>query len=494
MTYLQPLWRCSAVVAALSLFACSGSHNNNVPSTTPTSQPTGTCTQSYATQAGRHMPPLHSQYDQWISPNRLFVKYRTSAAARIAQTVDHAVGAVRGVDLGAAGAGYAHRAITLPAGTDLAATTAALRRNPDVLDVNPVHLRERALASAPDAVNDPLSDNEDQWYVYIVNADPTAWQSTVGSSGISLAVIDTGVDLTNADFSTKLNYQESIVGGVTNTGAGAAQDTDGHGSNVAGIADAQANNGYGFAGIGYNTSLQAYKIFPNDTPTVCAPKADTADEIAAINTAVLKGASVINLSLGAPNSSGSDPDEEAAVENALKNNVVVVAAAGNDDASAPDFPAAYPGVIAVGASAAVDGNPANTPPYTSITGERIATYSNSGPTLVAPGGDPTSDNDQDVLHWIANYSTSTAGYPPYACQPFNPGGGNVCAALYSGTSQATGVVSGTVALMEAVAGARKLTPAQISGVLTRTADPLPNTPSSREGAGQVDVARAIQAL
>jgi subtilisin family serine protease len=449
--------------------------------------------QSFARAGLRHAPPQYDKTLSWVSPNRLYVRYRAAAAARIAQSVDGAAGAVLGVDIGPIQGGFGHRAITLPAGSNLATVTATLRRNPDVAEVAPVHLRRVMAASEPDAVDDPLSDNQDQWYIYIDNADPGAWEINTGSTNVSLAVIDSGVDETNADFSSKLSYQESIVNGVTSTAGGAAQDTNGHGTNVAGIADAQANNGFGFAGVGYNTKLQAYKIFPNTTSSDCNPSADTADEVTAINTAVANGASVINLSLGAPNSSGPDSAEQSAIDNALAHNVSVVAAAGNDDASAPDYPAAYAGVIAVGASSAVDGNPSSTPPYTSITGEAIASYSNSGPTLVAPGGDPTSDTDEDLLHWIENYSTTTDGYPPDECQLFNPGGGNVCAELFAGTSQATASVSGTVALMEAEhGGSRSLTPSQIVTILTKTTDVLPGGISSaRQGAGRVDVAKAV---
>ncbi len=307
-----------------------------------------------------------------------------------------------------------------------------------------------------------------------------------------MAVIDTGVDETNTDF--VFDIKERVVGGDKTTGNGTVQDTNGHGTNTAGLATALTNNGYGFAGVGYATHLQAYKIFPDATSTSDCQMADSGDEAKAIDDAVANGASVISLSLGAPQSGGSDPAEQTAVENALAHNVAVVAAAGNEypgaDGQQVEYPAAYPGVIAVGASAVLDAVPNS---YSAITSEIVASYSNSGPTLVAPGGEKQATDDPtdpDILHWIEGYSTTTAAYPPDKCSD----SGGVCRVLFNGTSQATPQVAGTIALMEAYhGGARSLTPAQVRSMLTATADPIAGYSSARQGAGRLDVAKAVAA-
>ncbi|MBV8602993.1 MAG: hypothetical protein JO359_15625, partial [Candidatus Eremiobacteraeota bacterium] len=107
-----------------------------------------------------------------VSPNRLYVTYRSIGGANSALRIDESVSALRGTDIGAEENGLAHRAVTLPPGTDLASAAAALRRNPAVVDVANVHLRSRAAS-----VNDPFADNVDQWSLYKMNV-PAAWSLT----------------------------------------------------------------------------------------------------------------------------------------------------------------------------------------------------------------------------------------------------------------------------------------------------------------------------
>jgi hypothetical protein len=419
------------------------------------------------------------------------VTYRSTAAGLGVQTIERSAGIERAVDL-AGKPGAIYRILTLPAGSDPSAVAASLRRNAAVLSVAPTHPR---MLAADAVANDRYLDDVDQWYLYKTSVDAGAWALTHGALAVSIAVIDTGVDETNTDFI--FDVKESIVNGATLLGAGSVQDTNGHGTNTSGLATAQTNNGYGFAGVGYSTHLQAYKIFPDATATSDCQTADSGDEAEAIGDAVANGASVISLSLGSPQRDGSDPAEQTAIANAIAHNVVIVAAAGNDfpkpDGQQVDFPAAYPGVIAVGASAVQVAVPNS---YTAITAETVASYSNSGPTLVAPGGDaPTTDdpNDPDIMHWIEGYSTRT-GADKNVAQCLDSSLGGVCRLLFNGTSQATPQVAAAVALMEAYhGGARSLTPAQVKTMLTSTADQIPGVDSTRQGAGRLDVAKAVAA-
>jgi serine protease len=478
-------------LSSLALISCGGGGGTRsslpVPVVTTTPSPTATPAEvacSSIARSGAHLAS-HRTPASWIAPNRLYVTYRSSAGATAARSVDATARSVRSIPLGDDGT-RAHSIVTLPANADATATAAALRQTAGVVSVAQVHVR---VPSSDAVANDPYLENVDQWYLYKTNTDAGAWQLTHGASGVSVAVIDTGVDETNRDFT--FDVRESVVASVKTVGAGAAQDTNGHGTNVAGLATAATNNAYGFAGVGYATHLQAYRIFPNATSTSDCQTADTADEATAIRDAVANGASVINLSLGAPQSSGIDQAESDAIAFAIANNVTVVAAAGNEfgssDGAQPDYPGAYPGVIAVGASAVQD-NGSGT--YASITGETVASYSNSGATLVAPGGDASGSNDADVLHWIENYSTTTAAYAPDKCS--NSGG--VCRTLFNGTSQATPQVAGAVALMQAYhGGARSLSPAQVRALLAGSADQIAGATADRQGAGRLNAAAAVTA-
>ena len=145
--------------------------------------------------------------------------------------------------------------------------------------------------------------------------------------------------------------------------------SDGHGTDVSGIAAAAAGNGLGFTGAGGNAVIYGYRVFP--TPdTSCGTQqgnsdaqcgATTIDIADAIDDAVTQGANVISMSLGGGGCVGGvdeDTVENTAVTNALAHNVIVVAAAGNSGSlrtGTLTAPACIANVIAVGATGLDDG-------------------------------------------------------------------------------------------------------------------------------------------
>jgi len=461
------------------IFAIFGS-SSLVSFDPPTSPSSDSCGLSYRRAVNGHRAA--SPGTSHVVPNRLYVSYRPGASS---QSITRSVGAVNSIELTPT-KGVSHVVLTLASGSNLDQAAATLRAQSNVVSVATLHTRS---LSSDSAANDTLLNNDDQWYLYRTSTDPAGWNITHGT-GIVVAVIDTGVDMSNTDLAPKLNKTEAIVDGMITP---SAQDTQGHGTNVAGLVAATTNNSYGYASVGWDVHLLDYKIFPDSNAFSDCQSADTGDEAAAIDDAVANGASVISLSLGSPNSSGADSAEQDAVEAAIGAGVTVVAAAGNEfdnagDGLLLDYPAAYPGVIAVGASAVQDSQ-ANV--YASITSEGPASYSNSGPTLLAPGGDATSVNDQDNLHWIEGYSTTSYGFPADSCGTVISG---VCSVLFNGTSQATPQVAATVALMMAYHGGPKtLTPPQVTTILKQNSDLLPGIGTDRQGAGRLDVAKAVAA-
>ncbi len=343
-----------------------------------------------------------------------------------------------------------------------------------------------------------------QWDLHAMNVQG-AWNLFPSAPiiGAPIAVIDTGVDVTLQDLSGgKIVRTECFVTYPSNnpqTTGPYVTDTDGHGTNVAGIADADTGNGFGFAGVAWDAPLLAYRIFPTDPSSGCEVSNPPAqcqstdvDEVSAINDAVANSAKVINLSLGAtgPLSQCQDQIEETAVENAIKAGVVVVAAAGNDGQGNLGCPAAYPGVVAVGASGLNDATNPPTEVFASAYSDYTTTPRSDGGTyLVAPGGNISGNGDSDNLHWIANITSSEIANDPYCGE--DQALQTDCEALYEGTSQSTPHVAGVVSLMLSINP--NLTPAQVVTGLCSTADKIPSvsSPDPKAGCGRVDAANAV---
>ncbi|MBV8601351.1 MAG: S8 family serine peptidase [Candidatus Eremiobacteraeota bacterium] len=443
-------------------------------------------------------PPLTNARERpSIDPQHLFVKYQLSAlqmGGRTARDVENVERLPGGNDVITTD-GVLTRVVPIPAGSTFESLSAKLARHAEVVKTSHVHLRY--LMGAPFVPNDThFQLQNQQWDMFQIQM-PQAWSYTQGN-GVTIADLDTGYDSTSKDFS-KVSTALTFLGGGNPTSG--APDNDGHGSNTGGIAAAVTNNGFGFAGVGFNANLMVLKIIDNNGGI------NTADEANAVQYAANNGARVINLSIGGPQvdssgNNGYDDTEAAAIAYAIAHNVVVVAAAGNEsgpytpnrppvcNTSQPacgvtslDYPGAYPGVIAVGASACLDNG-------TSCTTEYVASYSNGGPGLgiVAPGGDPTGGSDPDNFHWIDNLSSPNGS--PKCNTSQQPDG--VCSGQFAGTSQATPHVAGAAALILALNPS--MTPAQVAQLLYDTTDAIPGVDPSYQGKGRLNVARALAKL
>jgi subtilisin family serine protease len=192
------------------------------------------------------------------------------------------------------------------------------------------------------SINDPYSistlDSSPLWP--LANPlFPDAWDLTTGDSSVIVAVVDSGVETGHPDLGTLTAGYDF----VNNDSVPA--DDDGHGTAVAGVIAAQGKNGIGIAGVCWKCRIMPVKVLDST--------GEGADSWVAsgITWAVDHGADVINMSLGGTSTSQTLAE---AVSYALEKGVVVVAAAGNDGedaalATTPNYPAAYSGVISVGA-------------------------------------------------------------------------------------------------------------------------------------------------
>ncbi len=174
------------------------------------------------------------------------------------------------------------------------------------------------------------------------------WQDgKVTGAGVTVAVIDTGVDDSSPQLAGKVVDGGSLL---SDNGGGGKDDKVGHGTKVAGIIAASPLPGAtGFVGLAKGATILA--IRQNDSEG----NGNVTTLVEAIKQAIQKGARVINISqdVRSQDDTGKFPgyDQlEAVIALAEKSNVVVVASSGNDGKEGPTYPAAYDTVLAVGAS------------------------------------------------------------------------------------------------------------------------------------------------
>jgi subtilisin family serine protease len=258
-----------------------------------------------------------------------------------------------------------------------------------------------------------------EWQYTVTRSDIVGEAVLRAASAITIAVIDTGADLSAPDLAAKVPTSWNERTGNTDV-----RDAVGHGTFVAALAAGSVTNGDGIAGFGGDARLLVIKAGAGDGSFT------DLDEASAIIYAVDHGARIINLSLGGPSTTST---ERRAIDYAADHGALVVAAAGNEyqDGNPVEYPAALlqplgsKGVggrgLAVGASTTSGGR---------------ASFSNTGSyvSLVAPG--------ENVFSAVS--STSSSSRFPRVTLPGSLSG------LYgyaSGTSFAAPEVAGAAALV-----------------------------------------------
>ncbi|MBD2494436.1 S8 family serine peptidase [Nostoc sp. FACHB-280] len=273
------------------------------------------------------------------------------------------------------------------------------------------------------------------WGADLIKA-PEVWAKGYTGAGITVAVVDSGVDRNHRDLNSNIwkntkeiagnnkdddgnGYIDDVYGWNFVSNNNNTLDKNGHGTHVAGTI-AGVNNSFGVTGIAYNAKIMPVKVLSDNGSGSDSAIAN------GIRYAVDNGANVINVSIGKeqPNT-----DIQLAVEYASSKGAIVVMAAGNAGASTPYYPASYAQAwgLAVGA---VD-QYGTTADFSNRAGTELLSY------VTAPG--------------VGVYSTL-------------PGNKYVS---WNGTSMATPHVAGVVALM--LSANKNLTDAQIRKIITATA-------------------------
>ncbi len=349
----------------------------------------------------------------------------------------------------------------------------------------PNYLRETLGFTAPEQ-----SDDYNQWYLGAERGIgiQAAWDTISGTpgTGVTVAVVDTGVDVDHPDltdriardgqgnkrFIDEVGSDSSVSTGNRNfTGI----DGNGHGTHVAGIVGASAGNAGvvinsvpvgNVVGVAPGVSILPVKVMRAD---------GSGDDFAiakGLKDAADAGADVINLSVGGPAPSQALAD---AIAYDIAKGSTVVIASGNGYGPVY-YPAAYAGVICVGSTSGVSTNPLSVP-----------SYSNRGPelSLVAPGGDGDHKSaDRGIYATLPTYDN-------YLSLVY---GRSKHYGTQSGTSMATPIVSGVAALVIADAKARgeTLTPSQVRARLLATVKPIGDQTFSPDwGYGLVDPLKAL---
>lgn len=199
---------------------------------------------------------------------------------------------------------------------------------------NVIYVEPNYLAEMTDIIpNDPGWGN--QYNLTAIHA-PQGWMLNTGEVWVTIAILDSGVDLTHPDIFVRILPGYDFVNNDS-----APQDDNGHGTHVAAIAAASSNNAVGISGVNWGANILPVKVLN------ASGNGTYANVAAGIVWATDHGAQVINLSLGGAASSFVLND---AVNYAYQNGVVLVASTGNAGIPAVLYPAAYEPVIAVGAT------------------------------------------------------------------------------------------------------------------------------------------------
>ncbi|WP_201345452.1 S8 family serine peptidase [Thiohalobacter sp. COW1] len=302
-------------------------------------------------------------------------------------------------------------------GIDLPAAAAErLRHHPLVADVEQARSFELHAQQLPTGIDR-------------INAELHPGAGIDGSESlvdVDIAIIDTGVELNHSDLNVyqyAYCYQKTPRSGTCNTGDSRANDVQGHGTHVAGIAAAR-DNGIGVVGVAPGARIWALNVFGTD------PGAGTGllEIIAALDYVIANAAQieVVNMSLGFTHDGTGSRNFNEAIDNTLAAGITVVTSAGNDAIDVMyTSPADHPDVITVSALADGDGRIGARASlgftYTTVDGkctekqdDSFACFSNygTGVDIMAPGVEIHStylDDDYEYLHGTSMASPHVAG-------------------------------------------------------------------------------------
>ncbi|MFV1872116.1 MAG: S8 family serine peptidase [Oleiphilus sp.] len=339
-----------------------------------------------------------------------------------------------------------------------------LAQRSDIEFAEPNYLHHAAVTT-----DDPR--RADQWNLDMLSAN-AVWQVATGE-GVIVAVLDTGIDASHVDLSqNSLSDGYDFISSESLAGDGNGQDSDPrdegssfHGSHVAGIIAAQANNAQGIAGLAYDAKILPLRVLGIQDAGSSSDIAQAILYAAGLSNSSgrlpVQPADIINMSFGSENLSKTVED---AISKAQQAGLILIAAAGNAATDKPFYPAALEQVIGVGS--------------VSSDFER-SSFSNFGPNvaLVAPGGTGSASASFDGFQDAILSTVQADNYTEYL-----------------GTSMAAPHVSAVAALMKQLKPSLSLlefVSALEAGVLTQAIQPEVIDTRNFFGKGLIDTVKAV---
>jgi len=191
-----------------------------------------------------HGTPVRPEGEPFV-PGRVLVKFRENVGLDHARQIVAALGARDADELPAIDVFV----LDLPDQADEAAFAKAMQMRPEVEFAE----LDRVLRPADVVPNDPWFANR-EGHLGRIQA-PAAWSTTVGSSNIVIAILDTGVDANHEDLAGKI-----VPGWNTYNNNSSSMDVSGHGTPVAGTAGAASNNGVGVASVCWSCRIMPIRV------------------------------------------------------------------------------------------------------------------------------------------------------------------------------------------------------------------------------------------
>ncbi|MFE7134408.1 S8 family serine peptidase [Streptomyces sp. NPDC057638] len=283
---------------------------------------------------------------------------------------------------------------------------------------------------------------------------PRAWQAGYDGTGVTIAVLDTGVDATHLDLTGRVTAAKNF------TGSPDAKDRHGHGTHVASIAAGTGVKSGQHRGVAPGAGIVSAKVLDD------SGSGDDSGIIAGMDWAVAQGAHIINMSLGGPDEPGLDPLETRVNQLTAQKGVLFAISAGNSGPRPRSIgsPGSAEAALTVGA---VDDD------------DKLADFSSQGPRAGDGGLKP------DVT---APGVDTTAASAPGSALAQEHGEAPPGYLTISGTSMAAPHVAGAAALLKQ--RHREWTAAELKGVLAASAKDGGHT-AVEQGTGRIAVDRAL---